>query len=51
MSDFIVRKGLLIEKVPAQENGDLSGFSHPSLESLEFRLVLCQGRENGRDKR
>lgn len=51
MLDFVVRKGLLTEKVPAQENGDLSGFSNPSFESPEFRLVFCQGRENGRDKR
>lgn len=33
--------------MPVQEDGDLSGFSNTSYESLEFRGLLYQGKEKG----
>ena len=51
MSDFGVRNGLLIEKALAPENWGLRGSSNPSSEIPKFMLLLCQERENSRDKR
>lgn len=37
MSDFVVRKGLLIEKVPTHENGDL----------VVFQIHLLRAQNSG----
>ena len=44
MSEFGVRKSLLIEKIPSWEDGGLRASSIPSSESTEFRFLLCQGQ-------
>lgn len=45
MSNFVVRKCLLIKKVPTQEDGGLRVSLNIPEGSLEFRHLLCQGKE------